>query len=463
MAAALLLLPNCGDGEPGTVLTISGSAVGSEGEVLARQIARFMAANPGVMVRIQQTPDDATQRHQLYVQWLNARVGSPDVLQLDVVWTAEFAAAGWILPLRDDAGSPALDDFFPAAVEAGRWRGRVYAVPWFIDVGMLYWRTDLLPHPPESLHALNVAALDAMARHRIPAGIVWQGARYEGLVTVFNEILGAYGGTILARDGRVAVHSAAGVRALTYLRDQVRGRVAPREVLTWHEEECRFAFQNGNAVFMRNWPYAVATLNDASESRVAGRFAVTPMPGAPGGRPTATLGGSPLAVNRWSAHPELAWKLIAFLTAPEQMLERARIVGQYPARKSVYASPALAEALGAPPEDVTRIIDAAVPRPVTPVWAELSSELQVALHRALTGEVEPKAALDAAAVRMQRLLDESGLGAVRGSSEFLGVPRVPRGSSAGSHSSVARHASLLRGTRGTRGTARNRPPGGDTP
>lgn len=413
MATALLLLTGCGVEPRGTVVTISGSAVGREGEILTRQIARFMTANPGVTVRIQQTPDDATQRHQLYVQWLNARVGSPDVLQLDVVWTAEFAAAGWILPLREEAfgqkGLPLLHDFFPAAVEAGRWRGTVYAVPWFIDVGMLYWRTDLLPRPPESLDALNAAALDAMARHRIPAGIVWQGARYEGLVTVFNEILGAYGGTILGNDGRVAVHSEAGVRALTFLRDQVRGRVAPREVLTWHEEECRFAFQNGNAVFMRNWPYAVATLNDAGESRVAGRFAVTPMPGAPGGRPTATLGGSPLAVNRWSEHPELAWKLIAFLTAPEQMLERARIVGQYPARKSVYASPALAGALGAPPADVERIIDAAVPRPVTPVWAELSSELQVALHRALTGETEPKSALDAAAMRMQKLIEESGL------------------------------------------------------
>jgi multiple sugar transport system substrate-binding protein len=414
LVAALLLLAGCGEEERGTAITISGSAVGKEGEVLTRQIARFMAASPGVTVRIQQTPDDATQRHQLYVQWLNARVGSPDVLQLDVVWTAEFAAAGWILPLPggtpgEAGGSPPLHDFFPAAVEAGRWRGRVYAVPWFIDVGMLYRRSDLLPRAPESLDALNAAAREAMARHRIPAGIVWQGARYEGLVTVFNEILGAYGGTILDRDGRVAVHSEAGVRALTFLRDQVRGRVAPREVLTWHEEECRFAFQNGNAVFMRNWPYAVATLSDAKESRVAGRFAVTPMPGAPGGRPTATLGGSPLAVNRWSEHPELAWRLIAFLTAPEQMLERARIVGQYPARRSVYASPALAEALGTPPEDVARIIDAAVPRPVTPVWAELSSELQVALHRALTGEAEPKAALGAAAMRMQKLIEESGL------------------------------------------------------
>ena len=389
----------CGRADHGTVLTVSGSAVGKEGEILQSQIARFMAANPGVVVRIQHTPDDATQRHQLYVQWLNARVGTPDVLQLDVVWTAEFAAAGWILPL--DRFRPETADFFPAALDACRWRGTLYALPWFLDAGMLYWRTDLMDRAPRSLEELNATAVRAMESSGVPAGIVWQGARYEGLVTVFNEILGAYGGTILTADGHVAVHSDAGVRALTFLRDQVRSRIAPAEVLTWHEEECRFTFQNGNAVFMRNWPYAVAAMSDGSESRVAGRFAIAPMPAADGGHTTATLGGAPLAINAWTRHPELAYRLIAFLTAPEQMRERLRVVGQYPARISSYDDPALA--------DVRPILEAAVPRPATPIWAELSSELQVALHRTLTGAAEPETALDAAASRMQKLIDESGL------------------------------------------------------
>jgi ABC-type glycerol-3-phosphate transport system substrate-binding protein len=409
ITAAVCLLLACGRGDDVTVLTISGSAVGKEGEVLTRQIRRFMAAHPGITVRIHETPDDATQRHQLYVQWLNARVGSPDVLQLDVVWTAEFAAAGWILPL--DRFRPDGQDFFPAVLDACRWRGSLFALPWFVDVGMLYWRQDLLDRAPRTLEELNDAASVTMQRERIPAGIVWQGARYEGLVTVFNEILGAHGGTILDPGGRVTVHSEAGIRALTFLRDQVRRGIAPREVLTWHEEECRFAFQNGHALFMRNWPYAVAAMNDRRESRVAGRFGVAPMPAGAGGRPTATLGGAPLAINAWSQQPGRAWQLIAFLTAPEQMLERAQIAGQYPARLSVYDHATLAAALPVPPDEVRRIIEAAVARPPTPVWAELSSELQVGLHRALTGAAEPRAALTEAASRMQRLLDESGLSA----------------------------------------------------
>lgn len=398
----VLLLSACAGEEPGRVLRISGSAVGAEGEVLTRQVDRFMAANPGVRVEVQRTPDDATQRHQLYVQWLNARVGRPDVLQLDVVWTAEFAAAGWILPL--DRFRPSIRDFFPASLEADRWHGRLFALPWFMDVGMLYWRTDLVPRAPVSLDELARFARAGIS-DETPYGIVWQGARYEGLVTVFLEVLGAFGGEILAEDGRVAVASPAGVRALELLRGQI-GRIAPPEVLTWHEEEARFAFQNGNAVFLRNWPYAWPLLND---SGISGKFAVAPMPAAPGGRPSAALGGGQLAINAHSRHPELAWRLIAFLTAPDSMLERARVAGQYPPRRSLWEDARLAEALGVPLRDIRRILESATPRPVTPVYSELSEKLQIHLHRALSGQAAPEAALQQAAREMEEILEAAEL------------------------------------------------------
>src|SRR6188474_1372578 len=126
------------DRESGSrVLTLAGSAVGAEADAVRRQLHRFEAAHPSVRVQLRVTPDAADQRHQLYVQWLNAQAPDPDVLQLDVVWTPEFAAAGWILDL--DRFGVATDDFFPAALAANRWNGRIYALPWFVDVGMLYW------------------------------------------------------------------------------------------------------------------------------------------------------------------------------------------------------------------------------------------------------------------------------------------------------------------------------------
>ena len=394
-----------------TVLTFSGSALGAEGTLVQKQLTRFMGLNPGIRVELQRTPDDASQRHQLYVQWLNARVGNPDILQLDVVWTPEFAAAGWVLPLT--RFTPASNEFFPATITANTWAGQLYALPWFADVGLLYRRTDFVPSEPRNLGELITDAKQAMARPGGPRfGIVWQGARYEGLITGFVEYLGAFGGRILDDSGRVVVNHPEAVRALQFMRDELyTWHVAPLDVLTWHEEEARFAFQNGTAVFMRNWPYPVAAMSDRSQSRVAGKFAVSPIPasGEPGGHSTAALGGAQLAINAYSESPDAAYRLIAYLTAPEQMLERAQAVGQYPTRPALYHDQRLRSAIAIPLDDARRAIESATPRPVTPIYTELSEILQIELHRALVRQAEPQDALNSAAKRIEALIERTGM------------------------------------------------------
>jgi ABC-type glycerol-3-phosphate transport system substrate-binding protein len=406
-----------------TVLTFSGSALGAEGTLVQKQLKRFMQLNPGVRVELQRTPDDANQRHQLYVQWLNARVGNPSILQLDVVWTPEFAAAGWVLPL--DPYAPARSEFFPATVIANTWAGKLYALPWFADVGLLYRRTDLVPNEPKTLEEMVADAQAAMARRGGPRyGIVSQGARYEGLITGFVEYLGAFGGRIIDDKGEVVVNRPEAVRALEFMRDELyKTHVAPLDVLTWHEEEARFAFQNGNAAFMRNWPYAVAAMSDTSQSKVAGKFAVSPMPAsgtAPNGHSTAALGGAQLAINAYTQNPAAAYKLIAYLTAPEQMLERAQAVGQYPTRPALYSDARLRGAIAIPLDNARRAIESAMPRPVTPIYTELSEILQIELHRALVRQVEPREALNSAAARINALIERTGMrklmsGAAQGS------------------------------------------------
>jgi multiple sugar transport system substrate-binding protein len=407
-AAAVLAAGGCARAEP-HVLTFSGSVVGREGDVIRRQLDRFREANPSIDVALRVTPDAADARHQLYVQWLNARASDPDVLQLDVVWTPEFAAAGWISSL--DRFEPPVDRFFAAAVAADRWNGSLYALPWFVDVGMLYWRTDLASRAPRDLDELSQLARRAQEEEGVPFGFVWQGARYEGLVTVFLEHLGAFGGAILDDRGRVVVDSAAAVKALTYMRDAIYvDGIVPSAVLTWQEEQTRFAFQNGQAAFMRNWPYAYALLQDPSDSKVAGRFAVAAMPAGPDGAATAALGGSALAINAYSEQPEAAYKLIDYLLQPGQMIERARIAGQFPTRPALYETRALADALTIPLADALNVIERAVPRPITPVYTQLSEILQIALHRALTRQQEPRAALTEAATGMRALLAKVKLG-----------------------------------------------------
>lgn len=406
---ACVLLASCARADSRAILTFSGSAVGREAAVLRTQLARFTAER-GIPVEIRVTPDSADQRHQLYVQWLNARAPAPDVLQLDVVWTPEFAAAGWLLPLDDF--NPGRDAFFPATIEANSWRGGLYGLPWFVDVGMLYWRTDVFEAPPATFEALATAAAGAQAAKRIRYGLVWQGARYEGLITVFVEYLGAFGGSIL-EGGHVVVDSEAAVRALTTMRDHVhREGIVPAAALTWHEEETRFAFQNGSAAAMRNWPYAFSLLQ-GTDSSVAGRFAVAAMPAATAdGAPTAALGGSQLAINAHSRRADDAWALIEYLTAPQQMLERARVVAQFPSRPALFEPGAgLDDSLGIAPSTAREIIAAARPRPVTPVYTQLSEILQVHVHNALTRQEEPRLALQAAAREIRALLHRSGLAA----------------------------------------------------
>jgi multiple sugar transport system substrate-binding protein len=387
-------------------ITISASAVGAEGAVLRRQLARFEHEHPGIRVTQRRTPDAADQRHQLYVQWLNAQAPDPDVLQLDVIWPAEFGAAGWLHEL--DTYKPDLRDFFPATVEVNRWRGRVVALPWFVDVGMLYYRRDLLPSPPRS-YAELVAQARTAQQHGVQYGLVWQGARYEGLVTVFSEYLAAFGAEILDDRGRVRLESKEAQAALEAMRAAIGGQqVVPRAALSWQEEESRFAFQNGHALFMRNWPYAYALMQQPG-SRVAGRFGVTAMPPAAGGHSAAALGGSQLAVNAHSDHPEVAYRLVAFLTAPAQMLERAQLAGELPARRSLYAQHALAEVLPFPAATAERIIGSAVARPATPVYAELSDILQVHVHRCLSGQESSAAALHAATREIDALFERVGL------------------------------------------------------
>jgi multiple sugar transport system substrate-binding protein len=265
-----------------------------------------------------------------------------------------------------------------------------------------------LAAPPRT-HAELVAYARRARAHGVQYGLLWQAARYEGLVTVFTEYLAAFGGAILDAHGRVVLESSAALAALEAMRGEIApGGVVPRAALAWQEEQTRFAFQNGHALLMRNWPYAYALMQQPG-SRVKGRFGVSALPAAPGGRSASALGGSQLAVSAYSDQPELAYRLIAFLTEPAQMLERARVAGELPARRSLYATPELAAVLPFDAAQIEQILSHAVARPATPVYAELSDILQVHLHRCLSGQEYSAQALHQATQEIEALFARVGL------------------------------------------------------
>jgi len=189
------IIPGCGPGSSGNVTTLV--LVGGSGpeEALARkQLLEFQELNPDIRVIYQSTPSSASERHTLYVTWLSSRSAEIDILTLDVIWVAEFAAAGWLVPLDKYVAAShfPLGDFLPAALASSTYQGCLYSLPWFADAGVLYYRRDLyekagLPLPRTFADLLAVRGLKE--KFGLPYGFIFPGQAYEGLVCVLCEFI----------------------------------------------------------------------------------------------------------------------------------------------------------------------------------------------------------------------------------------------------------------------------------
>jgi multiple sugar transport system substrate-binding protein len=372
---------------------------------------RFEAENPGVRVELVEGPQSTDLRENLYTAALLAEEPSFDLVYLDVTWTSKFAAAGWLLPLEAPFDSSVTADFLPAALEAGRFRGSLYRIPVRTDIGLLLYREDLLEAagiaPPETFEQL----VEAATRLQSPPGVwgfVWQGKQYEGLVCAFLEVLHGHGGFwIDPATLDVGLDRAEAVSALKFLvQCRESHGISPPGVTTYQEEESRRLFQDGRAIFLRNWPYA-RRLAEAEGSPLQGRVGSTLMVHEPGALPAATLGGWGLGVSRFSRHPELSMTFIRAATSLEGQRDLCRETGYAPARRSAYDD---AELLAVNPflTDILRWHEFAVARPTIARYALASDILQRRLTAALTGAESTDGALRAAARETRLLLARSG-------------------------------------------------------
>jgi multiple sugar transport system substrate-binding protein len=397
----------CGGGAPRdpaeAPLVLRHQPLGPDPEPLRRLVAGFERANPGLRVELQAIPNAADLAHQLLANALGARSADLDAFVVDVAWVAEFARAGWLADLGE-AFPPAriAEEFLPGPAAAVVVDGRTRAVPWFADVGLLYWRTDLAPRAPRTFAELEAFARAAAARAPGVAGYVWQGRQYEGLACNFFEALWGAGGA--AQDGeRLVLDTPAARDALGWLRGLVERGVSPAWVAAAAEEDARRAFGEGRAAFMRNWPYAFALL-EAEGSPVRGRVAVAPLPTA-GGEPGAgALGGWQLAVPAFAppARRAAAARLVAHLTSAEANAVLALSYGRSPARRGAYADPRVLR--GAPfLAGLLPLLERARPRPLTPWYVLAADGLQGELSAAVTGLRPPAEALRRAQRHADRL------------------------------------------------------------
>lgn len=375
-----------------------------------RAVAMFEKAHPGITVRRQVGPHSSTAFHDLLAQKLKNRDTTMDVFFMDVIWPAEFAAAGWTRPL-DDLFPPAeRARFLPGTIAANTWRGHIYGVPAFVDVGLLYYRKDLLDAygfaPPDTWDALARQATRIVAGERRDTpglvGYVGQFKQYEGLVCNMLELVASNGGRFVDRAGRRAeLASKPDLEAVRWVRRSLVGSVAPRSVLTYEEPESLSVFLQGQAVFLRTWPYAWEVANNPGRSRVVGRVGVTALPHFPGHTSAAALGGWQYAINAASTHRREAWTFIAFMTSPAMQRYFAVEASLAPTRAALFDDP---EVLARNPQfaDQAEAFRLAVPRPVTPVYPAVSAVLQRTFSTVLA---EPDAALEAEARAADAAID----------------------------------------------------------
>ncbi|MEU3281688.1 ABC transporter substrate-binding protein [Streptomyces antibioticus] len=364
-------------------------------------------AHPGERVTLVELPDSADETHAQMITDLRADGGRFDLLNIDVSWTSEFAAAGWIRPLPRE--SFPLETFLPPVVDTATYDGRLYAVPYVTNAGLLLYRKDVLARegvpPPRTWAELERLARTVAPKYGLD-GYAGQFLPYEGLTVNAAEAVYSAGGTILGDEGeRVTVNSTAAREGIGFLARGVREGWIPRRALTFKEEESKQAFQDGRLLFLRNWPYAYAVAS-APGSPVAGKIGAVPLPG-PDGPGTSVLGGSNLAVSTHARHPDSAARLIAYLTSEpvqRQVLTRGALP---PVRAALYEDPELVRAFPYLPTLRASVL-AAAPRPKSPCYDQVSLVVQAVVRDAMAGHGTSAAAVRRLARELDVLADCQG-------------------------------------------------------
>ena len=407
--ALLPWLPRCA---VAVEVSISCGAVGQELQ-LCRDGAQAWAERTGNTVRVVSTPNSASERLALYQQLLAGGSTAIDVYQIDVVWPGILARNLIDLgPLAGDA--PA--GHFPAIIRNNTVGGRLVALPFYTDAGVLFYRADLLHKyglpVPQTWDALTQTARRIQQGERQAGnagmwGYVFQGRAYEGLTVNALEWIDSRGGALVDAEGRVVADNPAAREALAMAAGWV-GTIAPPGVLNYAEEEARGLFQSGHAVFMRNWPYAWA-LAQGADSPVRAKVGVAALPsGDPArgdARHSGVLGGWNLAVSRHSRHVPEAVDLVLYLSGAAEQKRRAVTAAYNPTRPALYQD---AQVIEANPffRTLYPSFEAAVARPSRVTgrkYNRVSSAVANEVHDVLAGRSAPEPALQELAHELRRM------------------------------------------------------------
>ncbi|MBY5816154.1 ABC transporter substrate-binding protein (plasmid) [Rhizobium leguminosarum] len=373
-------------------ISFAANTTGKSVEFLQKQLAIF-EKNTGNHVKLVTMPSSSSEQFSQYRLWLAAGNKDVDVYQTDVIWAPQLADQ--FVDLKE-AAKDVVGQFFPSIIASQTVNGRLVALPLFTDAPALFYRKDLLEkygkQPPKTWDEMAATAKEIQDKERQAGqkdlwGYVFQGNSYEGLTCNGLEwVKSSGGGQIVEPDGTISINNEKAAAALERAKGWI-GTISPPGVLAYQEEESRGVWQTGNAVFMRNWPYAYS-LGNGADSAVKGKFDVMTLPvAAVGDKPSSTLGGWNLAVSKYSEKQDAAIALVKFLASKDVQKARAIELSNLPTLTDIYDDKDVAAAQPFMP-NWKPIFQDAVPRPSATAkvkYNEVSSKFWTAVHNTLSG------------------------------------------------------------------------------
>jgi len=410
------VLAGCGGGEEssGGAVEITLGFIPDEAGGLQKILDRFNRENRGeVQVKWRQMPASSAEFFEQMQAELQSGKSTMDVIAGDVVWPAQFAANEYILDLSDRFTAKMQKDYLEGPVQAVQYEGKTYGVPWFTDAGMFYYRTDLLEksgfsEPPKTWEEMKKMSEKVRAEQGTKFGFVFQGAQDEGGVVDALEHIWNAGGDVL--DGtEVIIDSPESAEGLTLRRSLLTDGVAPEASGDYTTQESQASFTNGDVAFMRNWPFVYGLLTDPEISKVKpGQVDIGALPVAGAGDTSFSgLGGWNFMVNAGAEDKiEEIWAFIEFMSAPEQQQTFAVESARLPTLRGLYEDDEVLKEL-----PVARLgreaLENTRPRPLSPVYSDMSLEMAEQFNAALKGDVPVDRALADLQTGLQDIADQA--------------------------------------------------------
>jgi multiple sugar transport system substrate-binding protein len=344
------------------------------------------SSNGRYKINFEYLPSQADQQREQLVRRLGAEDPTLDLLGLDVVWTGEFANAGWLEPVPVSARQAVTANVFDSVLKTASFEDTLYTVPIWSNTQLLWYRKDLVPSPPRTWdEMIDQAEKIGPKRGRIQV----QANRYEGLVVLVNQLIESAGTSFLSGPTEVRLDRAPTEKALAILGRLSRSDIAPPNITTSTEDSARMGFEARNSAFQVNYPFVFPSAKENSPPTFK-QMGVAQFPAVEEGKPSKPpIGGINIGVSKFSEHKAEAFEAIRCLIKPENQLEVATLGGLPPVREDLYDKPEIDKVYPGFASQIREAIRNAGPRPSeSPAYQDLSLAIQRAVHP--TTKIDPK-------------------------------------------------------------------------